>query len=67
MGYLMNMATRLLISTVLEINVLSQVFRHGNRTPSTSYYNDPNENETFYPYGWDQLDNVRIFCEENKQ
>ena len=46
----------------MKWNLLFQVFRHGNRTPERAYYNDPNANETFYPYGWDELDGVKIFC-----
>lgn len=34
--------------------------RHGARTPQSTYPNDPYINQTFFPYGWGQLTNVRI-------
>lgn len=38
------------------------VFRHGQRTPADTYPTDVHINETFYPYGWGQLTNVRNYC-----
>lgn len=35
--------------------------RHGARTPQSTYPNDPYINETFFPYGWGQLTNVRTY------
>lgn len=35
-----------------------QVFRHGARTPVTTYPNDPYVNDTFYPTGWGHVTNV---------
>jgi len=35
-----------------------QLFRHGPRTPVTTYPTDPYINETFMPYGWGALTNV---------
>lgn len=37
-----------------------KLFRHGHRTPADTYPNDPHLNETFSPYGWGHLTNVRF-------
>ncbi|KAH8369755.1 hypothetical protein KR093_000862 [Drosophila rubida] len=37
---------------------LRQLFRHGPRTPVTTYPKDPYLNETYQPYGWGQLTNA---------
>lgn len=38
-----------------ELVLVHVIFRHGARTPSSFYPNDPNKNETFYPFGFGQL------------
>ncbi|KAF5302427.1 hypothetical protein FQR65_LT08516 [Abscondita terminalis] len=40
-----------------EIVLVTVVFRHGERTPSKFYPNDPYKNETFYPIGFGGLTN----------
>lgn len=40
-----------------DVQLVSVIFRHGARTPSSFYKNDPHKNKTFYPYGPGQLTN----------
>ncbi|GAB0088472.1 hypothetical protein DMENIID0001_029020 [Sergentomyia squamirostris] len=42
-----------------ELKLVHLLFRHGHRTPADTYPNDPYFNETFTPYGWGHLTNVR--------
>ena len=55
--------TRILIKAeklcVPNLKIFFKVYRHGQRTPADTYPNDPYVNETFYPYGWGQMTNVR--------
>lgn len=44
----------------LTSNNLSQVFRHGARTPADTFPTDPHINNTMEPYGWGELTNVNI-------
>lgn len=39
--------------------IVSQVFRHGPRTPADTYPTDPHINQTFHPFGWGHITNVR--------
>lgn len=48
-----------------QLRMVHMVFRHGQRTAADTYPNDPFINETFTPYGWGQLTNVRIFIMTN--
>lgn len=41
--------------------LIFQVFRHGPRTPADTYPTDPHFNQTFYPYGWGHITNVKDF------
>lgn len=45
-----------------ELNIVyfAQLFRHGPRTPADTYPSDPHINETYHPYGWGQITNVRL-------
>jgi len=38
-----------------------QLFRHGPRTPVSTYPNDPYINETYEPFGWGALTNVSTY------
>ncbi|XP_071455095.1 prostatic acid phosphatase-like [Hetaerina americana] len=38
----------------LQVHVL---FRHGERTPTETYPNDPYKDDSYWPEGWGQLDN----------
>ncbi|XP_014239338.1 venom acid phosphatase Acph-1-like isoform X2 [Cimex lectularius] len=40
-----------------SLKLVHLVFRHGERTPASTYPNDPYINDTFSPYGWGQLTN----------
>ncbi|KAJ8951146.1 hypothetical protein NQ318_021590 [Aromia moschata] len=37
----------------------AQLYRHGDRTPSRSFPNDPYFNESYWPMGYGQLTNLR--------
>ncbi|XP_073992427.1 venom acid phosphatase Acph-1 [Rhodnius prolixus] len=39
------------------LKLVNLVFRHGQRTPASTYPTDPHINDTFAPYGWGQLTN----------
>uniref|UniRef100_A0A0A9XGP6 acid phosphatase n=2 Tax=Lygus hesperus TaxID=30085 RepID=A0A0A9XGP6_LYGHE len=44
--------------TTNSLKQLHVIFRHGERTPASTYPNDPYINEKFLPYGWGHLTNV---------
>lgn len=44
-----------------QLRMVHMVLRHGQRTPADTYPRDPHVNETFFPYGWGQLTNVRFY------
>ncbi|KAK9505300.1 hypothetical protein O3M35_009388 [Rhynocoris fuscipes] len=39
------------------LKLVNIIFRHGQRTPASTYPLDPHINDTFSPYGWGQLTN----------
>lgn len=49
---------RLAKFTLFLFTFNNQLFRHGVRSPVTTYPTDPHVNETFRPYGRGQLTNV---------
>ena len=40
--------------------IILQLYRHGDRTPVTTYPTDPYNNASYWPDGWGQLTNVRF-------
>ncbi|VDK61080.1 unnamed protein product [Anisakis simplex] len=46
------------------IDFAFQIWRHGDRSPTTTYPKDPNQ-ESAWPLGWGQLTPV-IFCISSK-
>uniref|UniRef100_A0A1B6LHJ3 Acid phosphatase n=1 Tax=Graphocephala atropunctata TaxID=36148 RepID=A0A1B6LHJ3_9HEMI len=42
-------------SEKISLNQVNIIFRHGDKTPTSSYYNDPYKETIFWPEGWGQL------------
>lgn len=44
-----------------RLEKIVMIHRHGDRTPLSTYPNDPYRDPSYWPDGWGQLTQVRIF------